>query len=128
MCKTLSHLTLLTRRRGTARLQRLERAPGLSSPGVGWASLGIITGPNWRPRLPDSQVVEGALVPPCPTHPQLPGTQFQQPLGVGTLRYWVLEPPFPRRGGLSFPVRQGQGAVVVKGGGGGESSIPRRSS
>ena len=68
---------------------------------------------------PDSLVVEGALAPPCPTLPQLPGTQFLQPLGVGTLLSWVLEPPFPRRGGLAFPVRQGQGAVEVKGGGGG---------
>lgn len=64
-------------------------------------------------------MVEGALAPPCPTLPQLPGTQFLQPLGVGTLLSWVLEPPFPRRGGLAFPVRQGQGAVEVKGGGGG---------
>lgn len=71
--------------------------------------MGIITGPNWRPRLRDSLVAEGALAPPCPTLPQLPGAQFLQPLGVGTLLSWVLEPPIPRRYGLAFPVRQGGG-------------------
>lgn len=80
--------------------------------------MGIITGPNWRPRLPDSLVVEGALAPPCPTLPQLPGTQFLQPLGVGTLLSWVLEPPLPQARWARVPCTPGPGAVVVKGGGG----------
>lgn len=74
--------------------------------------MGIITGPNWRPRLPDSLVVEGALAPPCPTLPQLPGTQFLQPLGVGTLLSWVLEPP-PSPGAV------GSRSLYARAGGGG---------
>lgn len=82
-------------------------APGLSGPGLGWASSGIITGPNWRPRLPTPWWSENLQAMPHP--PPTPWNAVSAASGRGHLAFLELGPPFPRRGGLAFPVRQGRG-------------------